>query len=99
MLDAEQLGFELEAIVHISLDQSRMDWSEQFIAGIAPHAEITQASIVTGTSNYILTIHTRNLAAFAQFVEDKLVKIPGVRDVCSHIVMRKIKDRAGMLPL
>jgi len=99
VLDAEKLGFELEAIVHVSLDQMRPNWHDQFIAGIAPYDEITQASIVTGTSNYILTVRTRNLTSFSQFVEQKLVKLPGVRDLCSHIVMRKVKDRSGMLPL
>lgn len=99
VLDAEKLGFELEAIVHVSLDQSRPGWHEAFLAGIAAHDEITEASIVTGASNYILTVRTRNLSAFSQFVEDKLSKIAGVRDLCSHIVMRKVKDRGGMLPL
>lgn len=99
VLDAERLGFELEAIVHVSLDQSRPGWHEEFLAGIALYDEITEASIVTGASNYILTVRTRNLAAFSQFVEDKLSKIAGVRDLCSHIVMRKVKNRGGMLPL
>ena len=99
VLDAEKLGFELEAIVHVSLDQSRVGWHEEFLAGIALHDEITEASIVTGASNYILTVRTRNLAAFSTFVEDKLSKLAGVRDLCSHIVMRKVKSREGMLPL
>lgn len=99
VLDAEKLGFELEAIVHVALDQSRSGWHEEFLAGIALYDEITEASIVTGASNYILTVRARNLSAFSQFVEDKLSKIPGVRDICSHLVMRKVKDRSGMLPL
>ena len=88
VLDAEKLGFELEAIVHVALDQSRSGWHE-FLAGIALYDEITEASIVTGASNYILTVRARNLSAFSQFVEDKLSKIPGVRDICSHLVMRR----------
>ncbi|MCC3263956.1 Lrp/AsnC ligand binding domain-containing protein, partial [Paenibacillus polymyxa] len=74
----------------MSLDQSRAGWHEEFMAGIALHDEITEACIVTGASNYILTVRTRNLSAFSNFVEDKLSKIPGVRDLCSHIVMRKV---------
>lgn len=99
VLDAAQLGFELEAIVHVSLDQSLTDWHEKFLTRIAVFDEITEASIVTGASNYILNIRTRNLAAFSRFVEDKLSKVPGVRDLCSHIVMRKVKSRDSMLPL
>ena len=60
VLDAERLGFELEAVVHVSLDQSRAGWHEEFLAGIALYDEITEASIVTGASNYILTVRTRN---------------------------------------
>ncbi|TEA77359.1 Lrp/AsnC family transcriptional regulator [Allopusillimonas ginsengisoli] len=99
VLDADKLGFELEAIVHVSLDQSRAQWNEEFQASIAMYDEITEACIVTGASNYILRVHTRNLAAFSRFAEDKLSKIPGVRDLCSHIIMRKVKTREGMLPL
>ena len=99
VLDAARLGFELEAIVHVSLNQSLADWHETFLARIAVFDEITEASIVTGASNYILNIRTRNLAAFSRFVEDKLSKVPGVHDLCSHIVMRKVKSRDSMLPL
>ncbi|MVW71579.1 MULTISPECIES: Lrp/AsnC family transcriptional regulator [unclassified Bordetella] len=99
VLDAEKLGFDLEAIVHVSLDQSRAGWHEEFLACIALHDEITEASIVTGASNYILRVRTRNLSAFSNFVEDKLSKLPGVRNLCSHIVMRKVKNRDSMLPL
>jgi len=99
LLDAQKLGFELEAIVHVSLDQSRPDWHEQFMAAIESLDEITEASIVTGNFNYILTVRTRNLASFSQFAEQALSKLPAVRELCSHIVMRKIKDRAGTLPL
>jgi len=99
VLDAEKLGFELEALVHVSLDQSRHRWSEEFIAAMALHDEIVQASIVTGKSNYVLTVRTRDMKAFSRFIEDKLIQLPGVRDLCSHIVMRKVKDRSGMLPL
>jgi len=99
VLDADKLGFELEAIVHVTLDQNRSHWHEQFVAAIAAYEEIVQASIVTGTSNYILTIHTRSMASFSRFIEDQLIHLPGVLNLCSHIVMRKIKDRSGMLPL
>jgi len=99
VLDAKKLGFELEAIVHVSLDQTRPNWHEQFIDSLAAHDEITQVCIVTGSCNYILTVRTRNLTSFSQLVEQTLIKLPGVRDLRSHIVLRKTKDRGTMLPL
>jgi len=99
VLDADKLGFELEAVVHVVLHHNRPDWHEQFMAVVASHEEIVQASTVTGASNYILVVRTRDLKAFSRFIEDKLIQLPNVRDVCSHIVMRKVKDHHGVLPL
>nr|WP_294866464.1 Lrp/AsnC family transcriptional regulator [uncultured Pseudogulbenkiania sp.] len=98
-LDAQQLGFELEAIVHVTLDRSRAEWHEQFLEQIAALDEIVAAYVVSGPTNYVLHVRTRHLTAFSNFVVEKLNKIPGMRDICSYIVMKKVKDRLGRLPV
>ncbi|MDN0083210.1 Lrp/AsnC family transcriptional regulator [Crenobacter sp. SG2305] len=98
-LDALKLGFELEAVVHVTLDRSREDWHERFQAQIEEFDEVTAAYVVSGPTNYILHVRTHNLTAFSAFVVEKLNKIPGMRDICSYIVMKKIKDRIGLLPI
>lgn len=98
-LDAQQLGFELESIVHVTLDRSREEWHEQFLEQIAALDEIVAAYVVSGPTNYVLHVRTRNLTAFSTFVVEKLNKIPGMRDICSYIVMKKVKDRLGLLPV
>ncbi|OZI42825.1 Lrp/AsnC family transcriptional regulator [Bordetella genomosp. 5] len=99
VLDTAQLGADFEAYVHLSLDQSEPGWNEAFVARLDALDEVVQASIVTGASNYILQVRTRDLAAFSTFVVDKLNGIRGVRDMCSHIVMRKVKDSSGTIAL
>ncbi|MDQ8035316.1 AsnC family transcriptional regulator [Bordetella genomosp. 1] len=98
-LDNAQLGVDFEAYVHLSLDQSEPGWNEAFVAQLGEMPEVVQASIVTGATNYILQVRTRDLAAFSNFVVDRLNGIRGVREMCSHIVMRKVKDSAGAIPL
>ncbi|AZW33347.1 Lrp/AsnC family transcriptional regulator [Bordetella bronchiseptica] len=99
VLDPHCLGLDFEAIVHVSLDQSQAGWHEAFVARLAGLEEVRQASIVTGSSNYVLQVRTRDLAAFSAFVVDKLNGIAGVREIHSHIVMRKVKDCGGVLPV
>ncbi|MCW3478416.1 Lrp/AsnC family transcriptional regulator [Neisseriaceae bacterium JH1-16] len=98
-LDALKLGFELEAMVHITMDRSREDWHERFQSQINQFDEVTAAYVVSGPTNYVLHVRTHNLTAFSNFIVEKLNKVPGMRDINSYIVMKKIKDRLGRLPI
>jgi Lrp/AsnC family leucine-responsive transcriptional regulator len=98
-LDPIKLGFELEAIVHVSLDRSLEDWNGKFLEGIRQFEEVTTAYIVSGACNYILHVRTRSLGDFSSFVVNKLNKMQGMRDICSYIVMQKLKDSHARLPL
>ncbi|OZI72053.1 Lrp/AsnC family transcriptional regulator [Bordetella genomosp. 12] len=91
VVDPRHTGQAFEAIVHVSLDQAQPHWHEAFVAQLAGWPEVHEASIVTGASNYILQVRTEDLAAFSTFVVDKLNRAHGVREICSHIVMRKVK--------
>ena len=98
VLDAEKLGFELEAIVHVALDQSRSGWHEEFLAGIALYDEITEASIVTGASNYILTVRAQPVGLLA--IRGRQAEQDPWR--ARHLLApghAQVKDRSGMLPL
>ncbi|KCB23312.1 transcriptional regulator, AsnC family [Bordetella hinzii OH87 BAL007II] len=91
IVDPARTGLPFEAIVHVSLDQSQPGWHEAFVARLADWPEVHEASIVSGASNYILQVRTADLEAFSGFVVDKLNRVHGVREICSHIVMRKVK--------
>lgn len=95
VIDPGWLGQRFEAIVQVSLDQSQPGWHDVFMAHLQDWPEVHEASIVTGASNYVLLVKTRDLEAFSHFVVDKLNQTPGVREICSHIVMRKVKHPPG----
>ncbi|TAH52924.1 MAG: Lrp/AsnC family transcriptional regulator [Betaproteobacteria bacterium] len=98
-LDAVKLGFDLEAVVHVTLDRAEADWHGKFQQRIQQFDEVTAAYVVSGACNYVLHVRTRSLAEFSRFIVEKLNKVAGVRDLCSYIVMQKIKDTMGSLPL
>jgi Lrp/AsnC family leucine-responsive transcriptional regulator len=53
---------------------------------------------VTGPYDYQLRIVAADLAAFAQFMMHRLMRLPGVRSVESSVVLQEIK-RTTELPL
>ncbi|WP_147693092.1 Lrp/AsnC family transcriptional regulator [Vogesella mureinivorans] len=98
-LDAARLGFELNAIVHVTLDHSQPGWHETFQAEVMAFDEVSAAHVVTGSCNYVLHIRAANLAAFSDFMVNRLNKLPGMRDMCSYIIMKTLKDHGSRLPL
>ena len=68
LLDAERLGIELDALVHLSMRQDEDGWHERFMEQVQSWPEVVSAFIVTGHSNYVLRVQARNLKHFSDFV-------------------------------
>lgn len=98
-LNAERLGVEFEAIVHVSLRQDQDDWHETFIKRVQEWPEVVSGYVVTGVSNYVLRVQARNLKHFSDFVVNTLNRTAGITDIRSEIVLQRIKDSNTLLDL
>ena len=98
-LNAERLGVEFEAIVHVSLRQDQDDWHETFIKRVQAWPEVVSGYVVTGVSNYVLRVQARNLKHFSDFVVNTLNRTAGITDIRSEIVLQRIKDSNTLLDL
>ena len=92
ILDAEKLGIELEALVHVSMRQNEEGWHERFVEQVNGWPEVVKAWIVTGNSNYVLKVQARNLKHFSEFIVSRLNRTNGVTDIRSEIVLQTIKN-------
>lgn len=99
VLDAERLGIELEALVHVSMRQDEADWHERFVERVQGWPEVVSAYIVTGHSNYVLRVQARNLKQFSDFIVNRLNRANGVTDIRSEIILQTIKEGGGVLDL
>ncbi|WP_281686884.1 Lrp/AsnC family transcriptional regulator [Pseudomonas citronellolis] len=99
VLDAERLGIELEALVHVSMRQDEAGWHERFVEQVRGWPEVVNACIVTGHSNYVLRVQARNLKHFSDFVVNRLNRANGVTDIRSEIILQTIKDSDDVLDL
>lgn len=99
VLDAERLGVELEALVHVSMRQDEADWHERFVERVQGWPEVVGAYIVTGHSNYVLRVQARNLKQFSDFIVNRLNRANGVTDIRSEIILQTIKEGGGVLDL
>lgn len=99
VLDAERLGVELEALVHVSMRQDEADWHERFVEQLQGWPEVVSAYIVTGASNYVLRVQARNLKQFSDFIVTRLNRAHGVTDIRSEIILQTVKEGGGVLDL
>lgn len=89
-LNYEKLGIKIEAIVEIKLIQLTESDHNFFLKQIEDFEEVVNAYVITGESNYVLHVATKDLNAFSQFIINKLNKIKGIMSINSKIILDKV---------
>ena len=92
VLDAEQLGLEVDAFVQVSMRRDVEHWHENFSQAVLFWPEVMACFVVTGEASYLLRVKARNLKHYSNLITDKLYKTKGVMDIRSNIVLQKLKD-------
>lgn len=97
-LDTRKLGFALDAYVLVNLDGHSDENISGFEQAIADNPYVIACHAVTGQSDYLLRVMARDVDHLGQITLKSIVRIKGVRDVQSVIVLETIK-RSRALPL
>lgn len=95
----KRVGVEFEALVHVSMRPDVDEWHDNFVAALRKWPEVISAQIVTGTSNYVLTVRARNLDHYSDFVVNHLHRTSGVMSINSNIVLATLKRDGSILDL
>ena len=97
LLKPDAVGLSVLAFSSISLER-QAEAMDGFEAAVLRFPEILECYSVTGEQDFVLRIVARDLKAFADFLSDRLLRVPGVRSVRSSIVLHTIKQTTA-LPL
>ncbi|NTX21310.1 Lrp/AsnC family transcriptional regulator [Burkholderia cepacia] len=95
----KRVGVEFEAIVHVSMRPDIEEWHDTFIEALESWPEVVLAQVVTGASNYVLTVRARSLDHFSDFVMNRLHRTAGVMSTNSMIVLATLKRNGSVLDL
>ena len=91
VLDAGKLGFTLDAYVMINLQAHSDEIIDRFEGAIKANPYVIACHAVTGEMDYLLHVIARDMEHLSQITLKTLVRIPGVRDVKSILVMENVK--------
>jgi Lrp/AsnC family leucine-responsive transcriptional regulator len=98
LLRPAALGLGVTAYTRISLERHAASQTDALVKAVRAMPEVLECHAVTGQHDYLLRIVAPDLEAFSRFMNQKLMRVPGVHSMESSIVLQEIK-RTTELPL
>lgn len=96
VLDCQQLGLGVTAIVHVDLVDESARALQVFRDTVTARGEVQQCYGVTGAADYVLIVIVQDLTAYDVFCKACLLHDANVRSFTTHIVLDAAK-RTGPL--
>ncbi|EEE37705.1 transcriptional regulator, AsnC family [Rhodobacteraceae bacterium KLH11] len=97
-VDPEQLGFGVTIFVSVELEKQDRGAIASFEKAIRRCDEVMECYLMTGSRDILLRVVAQDLKAFDAFLENRLMQIPGIRNLRSNFALRTMVKR-GTLPL
>ena len=92
------MGFGLQALVEVTLEDHSEKTVEAFEASIRARAEVVACYAVTGDMDFLLHVFASDLASFSDFALKALLRMPGVKGTRSSFIMQAIKSDLAWAP-
>jgi len=91
VLAPEAVGRGTLVFVGVVLDRSTPDSFAAFEQAVRAMEQVLECVLVAGEVDYFLRIRVRDLAAFNRLHSERIIALPGVRQVRTFFVMSEIK--------
>lgn len=92
------MGFDLQALVEVTLEDHSEKTVNAFEAAIRARPEVVACYAVTGDMDFLLHIFAPDLASFSDFALKALLRMPGVKGTRSSFIMQAIKSDLAWAP-
>ena len=91
VVDPADVGRALEVFVDVDINANDQRTVQEFETITAGYDEVVELRRMFGHPDYFLRVAVADHAAYEAFLTRKLIGVPGVLHVTSHLTMRKIK--------
>ncbi len=91
IVSPRKAGFNLSSMTLVSLVRHEQKHVENFVREVRRHPEVLECFATSGEADYHLRVVAEDIDAYNRFLEDFILKLPGVSQVRSNIVLKEIK--------
>ncbi len=95
-LNPSYLKAGLLVFVEISLYNKSENIFEEFRQAVIELPNVLECHLVSGQFDYLIKARISEMASYRELLSDILLKLPGVRDSKSYIVMDEIKETLSL---
>ncbi len=92
-VDAAKLGFGVSIFVSVELEKQDRSAIDAFERAIRRCDEVMECYLMTGSRDILLRVVAQDLSAFDAFLENRLMQIPGIRNLRSNFALRTMVKR------
>ena len=92
LLNPELLNAPLLVIVEITLTRGKPDVFEAFNIAVQELDEIHECYLVSGDFDYLLKTRVADMSAYRKLLGTTLLRLPGVNDTRTYVVMEEVKQ-------
>lgn len=91
IVNPRKAGFALSSMTLVSLVRHEQKHVEHFVREVRRHPEVLECFATSGEADYHLRVVAEDIDAYNRFLDDFILKLPGVSQVRSNIVLKEIK--------
>ena len=93
LVEPKAVGFLINAFINVSLQSQKERFLKIFEQKISLYNEVSECYLMTGSSDYLLRVVTRDLEEYERFVIDKLTKIEGIANIQTSFALKPLIQR------
>jgi Lrp/AsnC family leucine-responsive transcriptional regulator len=98
LVDQLAIGLPISVFASVKLERQREEELDRFAAAVSRWPEVMECYLMTGHRDYLLRIVVADLAAYEQFLKQKLTRLEGVGSIESSFALGQVKY-SHMLPI
>jgi DNA-binding Lrp family transcriptional regulator len=98
LANAAALGLGLNVFISISLKEQSKAALAEFEQRIAEHDEVMECYLMTGDSDYLMSVALPDIAALEKFILEQLTPISGIEKIRSSFALKQVRYKTA-LPL
>lgn len=95
-VDSARLGLPVTIFVSVELDRQDRNAIEAFERAVRSFDEVMEAYLMTGSRDVLLKVVAADLTAFDRFLEERLMQVPGIRNMRSNFALRAMVQRRAL---
>lgn len=100
LVEPERIGLGLTAYINVRLEKQteshKRNPMDVFRAAVQAWPEVVECAALTGEMDYLLRVVVEDMAHYARFIRETLLKHPSVQDCKTSFVLDRVKNTTAM---